>query len=148
MAVPRVIPGGSFMKSSLVAGLTHTHRWPVDAGRTIDFMGEDARVYSTPALIYDLEITCRDLLLQHSDAGEDSVGTRVEVDHMAPTLLGQWVEITVTIEEVKGPAVTFSFTARDALDTIGKGVHSRFVVGVEKTRARLQAKAAKVKAAS
>ena len=136
------------MKSSLAAGLTHTCRWDVDAGRTIGFMGEDARVYSTPALIYDLEITCRDLLLQHSDAGEDSVGTRVEVDHMAPTLLGQWVEITVTIEEVKGPAVTFSFTARDALDNIGKGVHSRFVVGVEKTRARLAAKAAKVKAGS
>ena len=111
-------------------------------------MGEDVRVYSTPALIYDLEVTCRDLLLQHSDAGEDSVGTRVEVDHMAPTLLGQWVEITVTIEEVKGPAVTFSFTARDALDNIGKGVHSRFVVGVEKTKARLLAKAAKVQAAS
>ena len=136
------------MKSSLAAGLTHTCRWDVDAGRTIGFMGEDARVYSTPALIYDLEITCRDLLLQHSDAGEDSVGTRVEVDHMAPTLLGQWSEITVTIEEIKGPAVTFSFTARDSLDAIAKGVHSRFVVSVEKTKARLAGKAAKVKAAS
>ncbi len=135
------------MKSSLVAGLTHTCRWQVDAGRTIGFMGEDARVYSTPALIYDLEVTCRDLLLQHSDAGEDSVGTRVEIDHMAPTLLGQWVEITVTITEVKGKAVSFSFTARDSLDAIGKGVHSRFVVGVEQTRGRLLAKAEKVKAA-
>ena len=136
------------MKSSLVAGLSHTRRWQIDAGRTIDFMGEDGRVYATPELVRDIEVTCRDFLLEHLDAGEDSVGTRVAIDHMAPTLLGQWVEITVTVEEVKGPAVSFSFTARDALDTIGKGVHSRFVVGVEKTRARLQAKAAKVKAAS
>jgi fluoroacetyl-CoA thioesterase len=135
------------MKSTLVAGLTHTARWDIDKGRTIGFMGEEARVYSTPALIYDLEITCRDLLLQHSDEGEDSVGTRVEVDHLAPTLLGQWVEITVTIEELKGPAVTFSFTARDNLDNIGKGVHKRFVVSVEQTKKRLAGKAEKVKAA-
>lgn len=135
------------MKSSLVAGLTATRRWDVDAGRTIDVMGEDARVYSTPALIYDMEVTCRDLLLEHADAGEDSVGTRVEVDHMAPTLLGQWVEVTATIEEVKGPAITFSFTARDSLDKIGKGVHKRFVVNVDQTKDRLKAKADKVKAA-
>lgn len=135
------------MKSSLVAGLTATRRWDIDVGRTIGFMGDDARVYNTPALIYDLEVTCRDLLLEHSDEGEDSVGTRVEIDHMAPTLLGQWVEITVTITEVKGKAVSFSFSARDSLDAIGKGTHNRFVVGVEQTKARLLAKAEKAKAA-
>ncbi|MBI3444756.1 MAG: LysR family transcriptional regulator [Magnetospirillum sp.] len=136
------------MKSSLVAGLTATRRYEVDTGRTIGFMGDEARVYNTPALIYDMEVTCRDLLLEHSDANEDSVGTRVEVDHMAPTLLGQWVEVTVTIDEVKGPAITFSFTARDSLDKIGKGVHKRFIVDVGQTKARLLAKAEKAKAAS
>lgn len=136
------------MKSSLVAGLAHTHRWEVDIGRTIGFMGEDARVYNTPALIYDLEVTCRELLLEHSDAGEDSVGTRVEIDHMAPTLLGQWVEITVAIAEIKGKAVSFTFTARDSLDAIAKGTHNRFIVDVGQTKARLLAKAEKVKAAS
>ncbi len=135
------------MKSTLVAGLTATRRYEVDAGRTISFMGDDARVYNTPALIYDMEVTCRDLLLEHSDANEDSVGTRVEVDHMAPTLLGQWVEITVTVDEVKGPAITLSFTARDSLDKIGKGVHKRFIVDVGQTKARLLAKAEKAKAA-
>jgi len=135
------------MKSTLVAGLTSTRRWDVDVGRTIGFMGDEARVYNTPALIYDMEVTCRDLLLEHADAGEDSVGTRVEVDHMAPTLLGQWVEVTVTVEEVKGPAVSFSFTARDSLDKIGKGVHKRFIVDVDQTKARLLAKAEKAKAA-
>jgi fluoroacetyl-CoA thioesterase len=134
------------MKNTLAAGLTHTCRWTVDAARTIGFMGEEARVYSTPALIYDMEITSRELLLAHSDDGEDSVGTRVEVDHMAPTLLGQWVDLTVTIEEVKGPAVIFSFTARDNLDNIAKGVHKRFVVNVAQTKGRLAAKAEKLKA--
>lgn len=136
------------MKSTLVAGLSHTRRFEIDKDRTISFMGEDTRVYSTPALIYDMEVTCRDLLLQHSDEGEDSVGTRVEIDHTAPTTLGMWAEITVTITEVKGRAVSFEVTARDALDAICAGKHSRFVVGVEQTRGRLLAKAEKAKTAS
>lgn len=136
------------MKSTLAAGLTHTRRFDIDKARTISFMGEDTCVYSTPALIYDMEVTCRDLLLQHSDEGEDSVGTRVELDHTAPTLLGMWAEITVTIIEAKGRAVTFEVTAKDALDSICTGKHSRFVVGVEQTRTRLLAKADKAKSAS
>lgn len=134
------------MKSSLAAGLSLTRRYDVDAGRTIGFMGDEARVYSTPALIYDMEVTCRELLMQHGDAGEDSVGTRVEMDHLAPTLLGMWSEVTVTLTEVKGRAVTFSFTARDQLDNIAKGVHSRFIVDVGQTAARLKAKGEKAKA--
>ncbi len=131
------------MKSSLVAGLTHTRRVMIDAKRTIDFMGEEGRVYATPELVRDIEMTCRDFLLQHLDPGEDSVGTRVEIDHMAPTLLGMWVDITVTVAELKGRAVSFSIAARDPLDAVGKGVHNRFVVDVEQTKARLKAKAAK-----
>ena len=134
------------MKSSLAAGLVHTRRFTVDANSTIDFMGEECRVYSTPSLMRDMEYTCRDFLLEHLDPGEDSVGTRVELDHMAPTLLGMWVDITMTITEVKGRAVSFSLTARDPLDSIGKGSHSRFVVDIEQTKGRLKAKAAKVKA--
>ncbi len=135
------------MKSTLAAGLTHTRRFDIDKARTISFMGEDTCVYSTPALIYDMEVACRDLLLQHSDEGEDSVGTRVELDHTAPTLLGMWSEITVTITEVKGRAVTFEISAKDALDSIAAGKHSRFIVGVEQTVGRLKAKAEKAKAA-
>ena len=56
-------------------------------------MGEKARVYATPMLVRDIEIACRDLLLEHLDAGEDSVGTRVELDHLAATLMGMKVEL-------------------------------------------------------
>ena len=118
------------MKSSLVAGLSHTRRFEIDAKRTIDFMGEEGRVYATPELVRDIEITCRDFLLEHLDAGEDSVGTRVELDHLAPTLMGMWVEITVTIAELKGRAVSFAIAARDPVDAVGKGVHNRFVVDI------------------
>ncbi|MBI2236708.1 MAG: LysR family transcriptional regulator [Magnetospirillum sp.] len=136
------------MKASLTAGISTTKRIVVDRDRTIGFMGEEGRVYATPELLRDIEMTCRDFLLEHLDAGEDSVGTRVELDHMAPTLLGMWVDITVTIAEVKGRAVIFEIAARDNLDPIGKGRHNRFVVDVEQTKGRLKAKAEKARAAS
>ncbi len=135
------------MKDSLAAGLSGSRRVTIDRARTIGFMGEDARVYSTPMLIQDIEATCRDLLLDHLDEGEDSVGTRVEIDHMAATLEGMWVEFTVTITEIDGRAVGIEVTARDALDDVARGRHNRFIVDVAKTKQRLAAKAAKAKEA-
>jgi predicted thioesterase len=136
------------MKPTLVAGITRTAKLVVDRERTIDFMGENARVYATPMLVRDVEVACRELLLAHLDAREDSVGTRVELDHTAPTLCGMPVEITVTVVEVKGRAVTFEVVGRDALDAICRGRHHRFVVDVEATKSRLAAKAAKASVAA
>jgi predicted thioesterase len=106
-------------------------------------MGEAARVYATPMLVRDIEMTARDLLLAHLDPGEDSVGTRVEVDHLAATLLGQQVTLKVTVAEVKGRAVTLEVEGHDGVDTICRGRHHRFVVDVKATEARLAAKAVK-----
>jgi fluoroacetyl-CoA thioesterase len=131
------------MSETLKAGLTATTRIPIDAERTISFMGDDCRVYATPKLLYDVEMACRNLVLPHLEAGRDTVGTRVELDHMGATLMGMWVEITVTVAEVNGPALVFEFSARDAVEPVAKGRHNRFVVGVEKTAQRLKAKQAK-----
>lgn len=131
------------MSETMQVGLTATRRVDIDLGRTISFMGEDCRVYSTPNLLYDIEMTCRDLILAHLEPGKDSVGTRVELDHVGATLLGMWVEITVTLSQVSGNAVCFDFTARDAIEEVARGKHNRFVVAVEKTALRLKAKQAK-----
>lgn len=131
------------MKQSLAAGLAKTARITVDKPRTIDFMGEEGRVYATPELVRDIEMACRELLLAHLDAGEDSVGTRIELDHTAPTLLGMSAEITVTVSAVNGRAVSFTITGKDPVEPICKGLHNRFVVDVTKTAERLRAKAGK-----
>lgn len=131
------------MKQSLRAGLSRVTRIIVDRDRTIGFMGEEGRVYATPALVRDIEHTCRDLLLEHSDAGEDSVGMEVSVRHMAPTLLGMAVEITANAVAVDGRKVTFEVSAKDNLEPICVGSHSRFVVEKIKTLERLKAKATK-----
>lgn len=134
------------MKQTLATGLSNVRSLTVDANRTIDFMGDDLRVYATPELVRDIEHACRDLLLEHVDEGEDSVGTRVEIDHTGATLLGMGVEITATVTEVQGRLITFEVVARDDLENIAKATHVRFVVGTAKLAEKLRAKADKISA--
>ena len=115
----------------------------LDRDRTIDFMGEEGRVYGTPFLVRDIEQTCRQLLLQYADPGEDSVGMEIAVRHLAPTLLGMDVEITAKVTAVDGRKIAFEVTAKDELEPISAGTHTRFVVDKAKTYERLKAKAAK-----
>lgn len=129
------------VKDTLKPGLELTRRITVDRDRTIDFMGEEGRVYGTPHMVRDIEETCRELMLAHGDAGEDSVGIHVDVGHSAPTLLGMWVELTVTVSEVDGRRVVFQLVGRDAVEEICRGAHQRVAVDTAKLLARLRAKA-------
>lgn len=130
------------MNSAVAEGLSVTRRIEVDTARTIDFMGEENRVYATPELIRDIELTCRDLLLEHVDSGQDSVGTRVELDHIAATPLGMWVDVSVTVTDMDGRMVSFAVECRDQVEDVARGVHNRFIVAVEKTAARIAKKRA------
>lgn len=132
------------MKESLRPGVSRVSRIEVDRDRTIGFMGEGGRVYGTPYLVRDIEMTCRQLILDHGEAGEDSVGTDVAIKHLAPTLLGMSVEIVATVVAVDGRKIIFEITAKDDLEQISSGTHGRFVVDVNKTVERLKAKAAKL----
>jgi fluoroacetyl-CoA thioesterase len=131
------------MKQSLQPGISKRRRLVVDAARTISFMGEEGRVYGTPDFIRDIEHTCRDLLLEHADSGEDSVGIEVAIRHTAATPLGMSVEITATVKAVEGRKVVFDVSANDELEPIGGGAHTRFMVDIAKTHERLKTKAAK-----
>ncbi len=134
------------MKDTLKPGLTKTVRFTVDRARTIEFLGEDSRVYATPELVRDIETTCRELIGEHLDAGEDTVGVRVELDHLAATLLGMWVEITATLTALEGRRVTLDLTACDAVEDVARGKHLRFIVDVQKSAERFKQKAEKAKA--
>lgn len=134
------------MKDGLAPGATHTVRYEIDTDRTIEFMGEDLRVYATPWMVRDMENACR-LFLEdvYLDEGENSVGARVEIDHMGPTLVGMHVDVTITVTEVKGPKVAFDFEVHDEVEQVGRGKHLRFVVPLDKQRARLEGKRAQLK---
>ena len=131
------------MKDSLRPGVSRVERITVDRDRTIGFMGEEARVYATPRLVSDIEVTCRNLILEHADPGEDSVGMEVALKHLAPSLQGMTVEITVRVVAVDRRKILFEVAARDELEEISAGTHARFVVDTAKTIERLKAKAAR-----
>lgn len=131
------------MKDSLKAGASVTRKITVDEPRTISHLGEGLRVYATPELIRDIEQTCLSFIAEHADPGEHSVGTGIELKHLAPTPLGMEVEITATVSKVEGRAVDFDVTARDAIDEICRCKHGRFVVLIDKVKERVAAKKAK-----
>ena len=132
------------MKPGLTVGATRTKRYEIDNDRTIAFMGEGLRIYATPFMVRDMENTCRELLGEYLTEAENSVGARVEIDHLGPTLKGMWVEVTATVTGIEGRRVSFDAEIRDELDVVGKAKHVRFVVELAKQRERLEAKAAKL----
>lgn len=133
---------------AIPVGTTTTRRITIDKPRTIDFLGEALRVYATPELVRDIEVTCREFLLGYADAGEDSVGIGISVTHGGATLLGMQVDITITVTAVEGRKVSFSVVAKDDAEEISRGEHGRFVVEVEKLRGKVAAKAAKIAASN
>jgi fluoroacetyl-CoA thioesterase len=110
----------------------------------IDFLGDErARVLSTPHMIAWMEWAARDAILPFLDEKEDSLGTWVDVRHLAATPVGMSVEFTATVTEVNGRRVMFRVEARDEKELIGEGRHERFVADIPRLVAALAAKKAK-----
>lgn len=121
-------------------GHTLTRTIKVDAARTIDFMGPDARVYATPSMISDVEMLCRDMILPMVEQGQDSVGMRVVMDHLGSALLGNDVVLEATITSVEGRRVSFDATMTCNDKKIGVMQHMRGVVAIADLKARLAQK--------
>ena len=130
------------MKDGLRPGTSRTNTIVVDRARSISFMGEEGRVYSTPNLVRDIEVACRELLLDYCSPSEDSVGTEICIKHLAPTLVDMKVDITATVTAIDGRRVSFEISARDDMEQVCSGTHARFVTDVGKTIERLKKKSA------
>jgi fluoroacetyl-CoA thioesterase len=128
------------VKGSLEQGLSFAKEVLIDESRCIAFMGREGMVYATPKMVSDVEYACRDWLVGHLDAGEDSVGTHVSIDHLAATPLGLKVSIAVTVKEVDRKKVVFDFSVKDPVEECGRGTHVRFVVENAKRNQRLAEK--------
>ena len=133
------------MKDSLTPGVFLIQRIQVDKKRTIAFLGEEGRVYSTPAMVKDIEYASLQLLQRYLDQGESSVGVHVSVDHLGATPLEAWVEIRVEIESIDRRKVRLSSEVRDSFEIVGKGIHERFVIDVLRHRKRLVEKIANLR---
>jgi len=100
-------------------------------------MGPEIRVYATPSMIADAEMTCRDLLLTMIGPGQDSVGTYVEFFHVGSAQIDSEVALRVAIVSSTDRRVMFeiAFTYRDKV--IGYGRHERAIVSIERLKKRL-----------
>ncbi len=132
------------MKDSLAVGLESTRNVEIDAERTISFMGDELRVYGTPYMVRDVEETARLLIQEHLDAGEQTVGAHVSIDHLGATLLGQTVAVHVKITGIEGRRIMLEADVHDGIDEVGKAKHVRFVIDEDRQRERLEKKRAQL----
>ncbi len=108
---------------------------------SIDFLGQEgARVLSTPHMIGYMERTCRDTVLPLLDPGYDTVGTQVNVWHLAASPIGMVVTFTAEVISVDGRRVQFRVEAQDEKEKIGEGTHERAIINVAKFATRLAEK--------
>ena len=102
-------------------------------------------IFSTPNLVLLLEEAAIEGLAPYLREDQASVGSRVEIAHTAPTLLGQTVRATATVTEVDRRRVAFEIHVEDDTQVIGTGTHERFIIDLPSFEDRLAAKADKVR---
>jgi predicted thioesterase len=113
----------------------------VTTENAISFLGlEGARVLSTPQMIGLMEWTCRETVQPLLDAGYDTVGTHVNVAHLAGAPIGMTVTFTAEVLAVTERRVQFRVEARDEKEKIGEGTHERAIINVAKFATRLAEK--------
>jgi len=95
-------------------------------------------MYSTPSMIQLIEGTCVRLITRYVDEGEQSVGYRVDVKHMAPTPIGKQVTARVVLNELNGRRYTFGVEVfnEDGVK-IGEGTHERALIDIARFVAAL-----------
>lgn len=98
------------------------------------------RVFATPALAALIEKAACNCLAGQLDEGMTSVGTVLNIKHIAATPVGMKAEATVTLTEIDGRRLVFSISVTDEKDKISEGVHERFIVNSEKFMSKVTAK--------
>src|SRR5262245_6890160 len=97
-------------------------------------------VYGTPLMIYLMEVASARAVAPYLPPGHVSVGTEVNVKHLAATPVGLTVTATATVTATNGRLVTFAVRAHDGVELIGEGTHVRAVVEVGRFQGRVEGK--------
>ncbi|MGH9992683.1 MAG: thioesterase family protein [Nitrososphaera sp.] len=134
------------MDFSIKAGATKERSITVNSNQTTSFLWEGENVLSTPSMIAEMEETCRLLLKEQviADPDWDSVGTVVDIKHLAATPVGSEVLFKAKVASFDGRRVLFDVEARDKIDKIGEGRHERFIINVPRFRAKFDEKQARL----
>ena len=122
-------------------GLTCKKKITVTPEMTAAAMGSGAlEVLATPSMIALMEGTAQEAVQNLLEDGQVTVGTRIDVRHLAATPVGMEVTCTAEVTEVDRRRIVFTVKAKDEKEVIGEGIHERFVIDNEKFFAKCRQK--------
>jgi predicted thioesterase len=128
--------------SSIRLGLTGTSDLVVGPEHTAPRVGSGRiAVLATPVMINVIEAAALAAVEHLLPSGHQSLGTHLDVSHVAATPVGLRVTATAEVTGVEGRTIAFKVTARDEVEEIGSGTHTRVVVNVARFDERVQRKA-------
>lgn len=138
------------MKATLQPGIEHTFVFKVGASKLVPALYPESEefqkmphVFATGFMVGLIEWTCIQALKPHIDwPREQSVGTHIDVSHMAATPPGLAVNVQVRLVEVNGRQLEFDVEAHDGIDCITQGRHKRFIIDKTKFDGKVADKAA------
>ena len=113
----------------------------VEEKDTAAFYGSGlVNVLSTPRVISLLEGAAVEAIKNELTGDETSVGTKICIEHIAPTPVGMKVLASAKLVKVDGRKLTFEISARDERELIARGTHERFIVNFNKFMERARSK--------
>jgi predicted thioesterase len=122
-------------------GLSGTAELVVGEQHTAPRIGSGrVHVLATPVMINLIEAAALAAIEHLLPEGYQSLGTHLDVRHIAATPVGMKISASATVKRVEGRSVTFAVSVSDEKELIGDGTHARVVVNVEKFDARVQKK--------
>jgi fluoroacetyl-CoA thioesterase len=98
-------------------------------------------VFATPMMIAAMENAALNAVRGYLDPSESAVGIEVNIRHLAATPVGHQVTAEAVVTKVDGRRIEFDVSARDEIEEIGDGTHTRMVVDISRLKQRLDAKA-------
>lgn len=134
------------MEFDVKIGTTKERVIITNSNQTTSFLWEGENVLSTPSMISEMEETCRLLLKDFflKDNEWDSVGTIVEIRHIAATPVGSKILLKAIVESVNNRKVMFNVEAFDEMEKIGDGRHERFIINIPKFKSKFEEKKKKL----
>jgi predicted thioesterase len=137
------------MADQLGVGLTCEKTLTVDESHAARHLaGKGIRVLSTPEMVRLMEECALEGVLPFLQPNQNTVGTRVEMRHLAATPMGMKVTARCTLVEVDRRRLVFKAEVHDEVEKVGEGMNERFIVDREKHEQRIQEKLARGKRAA
>ncbi len=121
------------MEFNLKTGMTATVEKIVeDKDTALSFGSGGVKVFATPMMIGIMENAALKAVDHALPQGFATVGSSLDVKHLAATPVGMKVKATAELLEISGKKLTFKLEAYDEVEKIGEGIHERYIIDLNK----------------